>query len=124
MRTKQILSLIVMAAYLGGCTSWRVQPVSPQQLVETERPGKVRVLTTSQEKLVFKEPFVRDDSLMGYVDGRATRIPLEQITKVEKKQTDAAKIGVLTIAIVGIIALAATADYMGDFRIDWSGGQQ
>ena len=124
MRTRQILSLFVMVSYLAGCTSWRVQPVSPQQLLETERPGKVRVHTTLQEKLVVKEPFVRDDSLMGYVNGRATRIPLHQITKVEKKQADAAKIGVLVFAIVGVIALAATVDPMGDFSMDWSGGQQ
>jgi len=37
MRAKQILSLVVMASYLAGCTTWRVQPVTPEQLVETER---------------------------------------------------------------------------------------
>jgi len=43
---------------------------------------------------------------------------------VEKKATDSAKVGVLVLAIVGMIALAATVDPMGDFRMDWSGGQQ
>ena len=124
MRARQILSLIVMISYLAGCTSWRVQPVAPEQLVESQRPSKIRVETTQHEKLVLKQPFVRDDSLMGYADGRATRIPLDQIVRVEKKQTDPAKVGVLVVAIVGLIALAATVDPMGGFTMDWSGGQQ
>ena len=124
MRTKQILSLIVMVSYLAGCATWRVQPVTPQQLVETERPAKVRVLTTEDRQLVFEQPFVRDDSLMGYVSGEVTRIPLGAIKQVEKRQTDPAKVGVLVLAIIGVIALAATVDPMGDFSMNWSGGQE
>ncbi|NNG16434.1 MAG: hypothetical protein HKM89_08135 [Gemmatimonadales bacterium] len=101
MRTRQFASLIVMALYLAGCTTWRVQPVAPQQLVETERPSKVRVETTQNQKLVFDQPFVRDDSLMGYVEGEATRISLAEIVQVEKKQFN-------PLTIVWVMALTAT----------------
>ena len=117
MRTKHILSLIVMASYLAGCTSWRVQPVTPEQLVETERPGKVRVLTTQNQQLVFHQPFVRDDSLMGYVEGEATRMPLDQIVRVEKRQTDGAQTALVGLwiaaLVVGGVIVAHNSDYMG-----------
>ena len=106
MRAKQFASLIVMVLYLGGCTSWQVQQVAPEQLVNTDRPEKVRVLTKQGQRLVFEQPFIRKDSLLGHVDGYPTRIALDEIAQVEKKQTDPAKNVMLGVGIVGLFAMA------------------
>jgi hypothetical protein len=106
MHAKQFASLIVMVLYLDGCTSWQVQPVAPQQLVDTDRPSKVRVLTKHHQKLVFEQPFVRNDSLLGNVDGKAMRIALDKIAQVEKRHTDTGKNVMLGVGIVGLFAMA------------------
>ena len=105
MRTRQFASLIVMVLYLTGCTSWRVQPVAPQHLVDTDRPDKVRVLTDQNQKLVLKRPFVRDGALWGQVDGNPTRISLDEIAQVEKKQVHPGNTAFLVVGIVAWFAI-------------------
>ena len=109
MRARQFESLIVMLCYLAGCTSWRVQPVAPQQLPSTDRPYDVRVSTRKGETVVLEQAFVYNDSLMGSVKGLPLGIPLDEIAGLERKRTDAAKtvlLGVGVAAVVGAIIAA------------------
>ncbi len=66
---------------------------------------------------MFEQPFVRDDSLMGYVEGEATRIPLDQIVRVEKRQTDGTKTALVGLwiaaLVVGGVIVVHNSDYMG-----------
>jgi hypothetical protein len=105
MRTRQLASLIVMMLYLAGCTTWQVQPVAPQQLLEKDPPSKVRVLTKHNQKLVFKDPSVLDGALWGHVDGSPTRISLDEIAHVEKKQLNPGNTVFLGVAIVAWLAI-------------------
>jgi hypothetical protein len=104
MRARQFASLIVTVLYLAGCTTWRVQPVAPQQLVDTDRPERVRVHTKQGQQLVFEQPFIRNDSLLGQVDGYPTRIALDEIAQVEKKQALPGNTAFLVVGIVGYLA--------------------
>ncbi len=109
MRTKQILSLIVMASYLAGCTSWRVQPVTPQQLPTADRPYDVRVHTRKGETVVLEQAFVRNDSLVGSVKALPLGILLDEIAQVEKRQTDGAKNLLLVVGVAAIVGVIAAA---------------
>lgn len=121
MRAKQILSLIVMASYLAGCTTWRVQPVTPKQLVETGRFDKVRVLTTENQTLVFEPAVVRNDSLIGRVDGILMGIRLDEIAQVEKQQTDVVKTVVLGVGLAAVVAIIAAAIAISQWEFcSWS----
>jgi len=109
MRARQFASLVMMLLYLAGCTSWRVQPVTPQQLPNTDRPYDVRVYTRKGETVVLEQAFVRNDSLMGSVNGLPLGIPLDEIAGLERKRTDAAKtvlLGVGVAVVVGAIVAA------------------
>jgi len=109
MRARQFASLVMMLLYLAGCTSWRVQPVTPQQLPSTDRPYDVRVYTRKGETVVLEQAFVWNDSLMGSVKGLPLGIPLDEIAQLERKRTDAAKtvlLGVGVAAVAGAIAYA------------------
>jgi len=121
MRTKQILSLILMASYLTGCTSWRVQPVTPQQLPETERPYDARVLTTTGETVVLEQAFVSNDSLVGSVKSLPLGIPLDEIAQVEKQQTDVVKTVVLGVGMAAVVAVIAAAIALSQWEFcSWS----
>ena len=106
-----------MVSYLAGCTSWQVQQVAPEQLVNAEEPGKVRVLTVQGRQLVFEQPLIRNDSLIGLVNGLPTRIALNQIAQVEKKQVDAAKNIMLGVGIVGLLAIAVAYNEMSNWGV-------
>ena len=121
---RRVLSSILLPAYLSSCTSWQVQPVSPQQVVEEQQPSQVRVTTTGQSEVVLDAPQVSGDNLLGLGDrnvswaaaayavsdtGSALEIPLADISHVAIKKTDATKSVLLGLGIVAgaFVVLAA-----------------
>ncbi len=121
---RRVLSSILLPVYLSSCTSWQVQPVSPQQVVEEEQPSQVRVTTTGQSEVVLDAPQVSGDNLLGLGDrnvswagsayavsdtGSALEIPLADISHVAIKKTDATKSVLLGLGIVAgaFVVLAA-----------------
>ena len=121
---RRVLSSILLPAYLSSCTSWQVQPVSPQQVVEEQQPSQVRVTTTGQSEVVLDAPQVSGGNLLGLGDrnvswvgsayavsdtGSALEIPLADISHVAIKKTDATKSVLLGLGIVVGIFAAAVA---------------
>jgi hypothetical protein len=50
---------------VGACTHWEVQSVSPQQVLETRHPEKIRVTRTDRTELVLSQPRIESDTLYG-----------------------------------------------------------
>ncbi len=127
---RRVVSAILLPVYLSSCTSWQVQSVSPEQVVEQEQPSQVRVTTTDQSEVVLEAPRVAGDNLLGLGDrnvswagsayavsdtGSALEIPLADISHVALKKTDATKSVMLVLGIVaGIFALTFVACGTGD----------
>jgi hypothetical protein len=72
---RRVLSSILLPVYLSSCTSWQVQSVSPEQVVEEEQPSQVRVTTTDESEVVLKAPSVSGDNLLGLGDGPMPQRP-------------------------------------------------
>ncbi len=124
---RRVLSSILLPVYLSSCTSWQVQSVSPEQVVEQEQPSQVRVTTTGQSEVVLAAPRVSGDHLLGLGDrnvswagsiyavsdtGSALEIPLADISHVALKKTDATKSVLLGLGIVAGIIVAGAALYV------------
>ena len=80
---RRILSCILLPVYLSSCTSWQVQPVSPEQVVTEDQPSKIRVTLTDSSELEMEQPRIVGDTLRGLVKGKPSsdvvkdgRIPL------------------------------------------------
>ena len=58
-------AVILVSGQLSGCTSWRVETLSPADVVERQQPGEVRVQRTDRQYEVFYLPEVQGDSLLG-----------------------------------------------------------
>ncbi len=122
MSMRRILSCILLPVYLSSCTSWQVQSVSPEQVVEEEQPSQVRVTTTDQSEVVLEAPRVSGDNLLGLGDrhvswagsayavsdtGSALKIPLADISHVAIKKTNTTNSVLLGLGIAaGAFAVA------------------
>src|SRR5207237_9346994 len=62
---KQCWAVILMAGQIGGCTAWRLETVSPAEVIARDKPSVVRVEYADEQQEVLYQPEVRGDSLSG-----------------------------------------------------------
>ncbi len=124
---RRVLSSILLPVYLSSCTSWQVQPVSPEQVVEEEQPSQVRVTTTDQSEVVLEAPRMSGDNLLGLGDrnaswagsayavsdtGSALAIPLADISHVAIKKTNTTNSVLLGLGIAAGAFVVVVAAYI------------
>ena len=103
------LAVMLMSSYLSGCTGWRVESLSPAEVVERQQPSEVRVQYGDGRREVLYGPEVRGDSLLGRRDSSATqpdrRLMLSDVRHVATRHISAGRTAglVLGIGIVGVI---------------------
>jgi len=61
---KEGWAVILMAGQIGGCTAWRLETVSPAEVIAREKPRVVRVQYADEQHEVLYQPEVRGDSLL------------------------------------------------------------
>ena len=98
-----MLGTLLVVTTLTACTSWRVQSVSPEQLLIDERPNVVRVQRADRSRVVLNSPKLVSDSLLGTTRGQRTAVPLADITQIALRRGNALK---TTGLILGIPATA------------------
>ena len=98
-----MLSTLLVVTTLTACTSWRVQPVSPERLLNDERPKAVRVQRADSSRVVLNSPQLVSDSLLGTTRGQRTAVPLADITQIAVRRGNGLK---TTGLILGIPAAA------------------
>jgi hypothetical protein len=115
--------MAAMAVHLGGCATWKVQELAPEQVIAEQTPDLVQVTKTDATRLTIWEPRVSGDSLAGLTEpddamwaaGRSppqkvpVSIPLEEIRHVAVRRDDA----VWVAAGITGVALAAVLLYVG-----------
>jgi len=94
------IAAVLLATYLSACTSWRVQPVSPEQLLNDQHPKAVRVQRADRSRVVLNSPELVSDSLLGTARGQRAGVPLADITEIAVRRVDALKTGGLTLGIL------------------------
>ena len=104
---------IMMATCLAACTHWQVQSVSPQQVIETGQPKKIRVTRTDRTEVVVDQPRIVSDTLYGSRAGspRAADhttdegIALADVSRVAIRRTDAAATTLLVLGSTAVITV-------------------
>jgi hypothetical protein len=96
--------------YLAACTSWRVQELTPQQVIDRWHPASVRITTADSSEFVLDKPWIPvRDSLLGFRNGVPASVAVSDITAVALWQPDSGKtIGLIAgLSLVLILAAAA-----------------
>lgn len=107
----RIGGVLLLANVSGACTSWRVQPVAPQELLERKHPSSIQVRDRAGSVYVLASPRLVGDSMTGYVRDVPRRIPLSAVDKVAIRKFNTLKtawwvVGVPVIALGTLAGLA------------------
>lgn len=112
--TRRILMSAVLGLHVGGCMSWKAQPVSPDKVM-ARKPAQVRVTLPSGGRIVLVQPKIVADSLIGAPAGsdstpgaQPPAVALSDIRSVEVRGVNAGKTALL-VAGVGVTALVVAA---------------
>lgn len=102
----------VLIAYLSctACTSWRLNALSPQAVVESH-PRALKVTRTDSSQVILNDPGLQGDSIVG-TSHRHTRVgvPLDSIATTHTRRTSAVK---TVFAVIGVAAAAFAALVIG-----------
>jgi hypothetical protein len=111
------VALLLLAVYSLSCSlgTWKPQQASPDQVLTTERPDHVRVITASGTKLELWNPRISNDSLVGNLkqvaageSGPAGGLPLTDVATLEVRGTDTGRlvagVGLSVLLVAAIIA--------------------
>jgi len=114
---RRAIAIVVMAGQLGACTSWRVETLSPAEVIREQQPGAVRIERTDGHHEVWYQPEVHGDTLIGWWNAYAKTpdraLPLAQIKQVSTNHVSPAKTTVLGVtlgAMFAVIIALATWD--------------
>jgi hypothetical protein len=103
-------SAILLASYLTGCTSWQVQNLAPERVLQDSnfvRKG-VRITTLDGQRFKVEHPRLRTDTLIGTRDTAAIAVPLGQVRELEVRRPSAQR---TILLVVGSLVGAAAAAY-------------
>ena len=104
-RPRAVLMLFLVL-HLTACTSWQsvsLDAISPAQLIEEDRPDRVRVTGGGVLELEVVSPSVEGDQLVGAGD---VAVPLEDILRLEVRGLHILRtIGVVPLAMLGGVLL-------------------
>jgi hypothetical protein len=90
--------LLVLA--LAGCARWHPQGLTPQAVIERERPSRVRVIRTDSSCLEMRSPVIEGDSIRGLTRSGEVAVPLDGISYLSLKGSNSA--GVAAMAGIGV----------------------
>ena len=110
---RAVLWTMLATTMLAACTSWKVQTVSPEQLIAAEHPSAVRVQRQDGSRVVVNSPRIATDSLLGMTDRRSpvtadrspVSVPLADISQVAVRHIS---VGSTVVGLFGL-GLVATA---------------
>ena len=114
---RRTIAVVLLLLYLPACTSWQVGKPSPEEFLENEQPEKVRVTQTNGSRVELVAPKVRADSLVGTVKGDTVSIALSEVQKVEVKEADSTRTGILVAGIMAwtVVSVVLFVSAMEDF---------
>jgi hypothetical protein len=107
----------LLLAVLGACSSWRVQPAEPAQVLGQSSASQVRLRMHDGRRVVVRRPVLRSDSVVSASPADTTAMAIADVDSVEVRRGDAAKTIGLALLIVGtpVILCAATCNFGPDF---------
>jgi len=105
----RLVATALAATLAMGCTSWRVQGISPQMVIAREQPRAVLVTRADGSKVVVAGPSIVGDTLWGEVDGRPRGLPVEAIASIAVRRGDGGRTAglVLGLGVASLLGLAA-----------------
>lgn len=100
----------LMALSTSGCLAWRVQPVSPRELLRDRSVEAVRVTRADKSKVEIFNPRLEGDSIVGNPTDRAIArlvMPISQVETIATRHKSVGKTMLAGLAILGAVGAYA-----------------
>lgn len=101
--------VLLMAAWLSGCITWRAQDVTPQQFITEQRPDKVQLMLSDSNVVQLEGPRILRDSVIGDQNigntNRRVAVPLGDVVAVRTGRVSIGKTLLAGLGIAGGVAL-------------------
>ena len=107
-------SVIFLAAIflLPACYSWDIAEVSPRAFIEEQRPADVRVQMRDGPKIMFENPEISNDSIVGFTGEGQGQLALSEVTELEVRRFSGVRTGgFVTIQFSLLAAFLAVVIY-------------
>jgi hypothetical protein len=111
----------------SACTTWKVQPVTPEALIAEQHPGRIRVTRADRTTIVLRHPELRGDSLSGDIGKPAdsadsaqhrASVALGDVAQVATRKVDPVATGALALGSAAVAAGAVIAVWLGTLPAD------
>lgn len=94
-----------MLLMMTACTT--MQPVSrPREFMKSRQPSVVWVNHSGQKLVSLEGPQLVGDSIVGFIEGEYTEIPMSQIESMHAKQYSRSRTTAFVAGMVGVAAAA------------------
>jgi hypothetical protein len=90
-----------------ACHSWEIQAATPRNVVEHQRPDKVKVWLTDGSRYVLHRPQVTGDSLLGDRDHSKEAMLLANVDQIAIQRFNTGKTGLLILSFPAAIFVTA-----------------
>ena len=108
--TRRVALAGLMAISASGCMGWRVQQVSPRELLKDKSIEAIRVTRPDKSRVEIWNPRLEGDSIVGHPTDRAIArlvMPLSQVETISTRYKSVGKTLVVGLAVIGAVAVYA-----------------
>jgi hypothetical protein len=109
-QTRRVSLAGLVALSATGCMGWRVQQVSPRELLRDKSIEAVRVTRADKSRVEIWTPRIEGDSIVGHPTDRAIArlvMPLSQVETISTRYRSVGKTLVVGLAVIGAVAVYA-----------------
>lgn len=102
--------LAAAVALLAGCAAWRVQQVSPKELLKDKSIEAVRVTRADKSRVEIYNPVIQGDSIVGHPTDRAIArlvMPISQVETIATRYHSVPKTMLAGLAVLGAVGAYA-----------------
>ena len=117
---RRAVACTLLPWYLAGCVTWRVQNLTPQQVVDSLHPARVRVTVDSTDFVLEHPSIAASDSLVGLLHRRPTSVALSRVSHVAIERPDAG--GTIALISVFMVIVLAVANAQLSWTLNPGGG--
>lgn len=106
----RVVAVVLIACQLTtACTTWRLETLSPSDVITQRQPDVVRVDRADGRREVWYGPAIHGDSLVGWWDTsrkqRDRALPLTDIRQVSTSHTSASKTALVLLPVAALVAI-------------------
>jgi hypothetical protein len=95
------ISSLLLVTYLNACTSWQVQGVPPERVLQDPQYAQkgVRITTVDNRRLEILRPLLKGDTLVGQATDTVVAVPLLEIRDLAVRRPDTGRTFLLVLGL-------------------------